>query len=208
MPETYINLVFEDMLSERVLRKLLCRSAVTYLVGDAHNAGGFGWIKKKIKGFNDAAKGMPYLVLTDLDTSECAAVLIRQWLNAPKHPNLLFRVAVREVEAWLLGCRESFAAFLGVPKSRIPANVEEIPNPKEFVVNLARRSRKRDIRVAIVPEDGSTARVGPDYNGKLMLFVETSWDPAVAKANSPSLHKTIDTLDQFRPVRKAAIAQN
>ena len=163
-----------------------------------HNAGGFGWIKRKIKGFNDAAKGMPYLVLTDLDTSECAPVLIRQWLNSPKHPNLLFRVAVREVETWLLGCRASFAAFLGVPENRIPANVEEIPNPKEFVVNLARRSRKRDIRVDIVPEDGSTAKVGPDYNGRLMCFVETSWDPAVAKVHSLSLRKTIDALDRFR----------
>lgn len=208
MPETYINLVFEDVLSERVLRKLLCCSAVTYLVGDAHHAGGFGWIKKKIEGFNDAAKGMPYLVLTDLDTSECAPVLIGEWLNAPKHPNLLFRVAVREIEAWLLGCRKSFAAFLGVPDSRIPADVEGISNPKQFVVNLARHSRKRDIRVALVPEDGSTAKVGPDYNGRLMHFVETSWDPAVAKAYSPSLRKTIDALDRFRPMRGPSVAQN
>ena len=201
MLETYINLVFEDMLSQTVLCKLLRCSVAASQVGDMHNAGGFGWIKKKIRGFNDAAKGMPYLVLTDLDTSaECAPVLIRQWLNAPKHPNLLFRVAVREVEAWLLGCREPFARFLGVPENRIPAHVEEIPNPKEFVVNLARRSRKRDVRVDIVPEDGSTARVGPDYNGRLMLFVEASWDPAIAKVYSPSLRKTIEVLDAFEPV--------
>jgi hypothetical protein len=208
MPETCINLVFEDILSETVLRKLLHCSAATYGVGAVHNGGGFGWIKKKIKDFNSAAKGMPYLVLTDLDTCECAPTLIRQWLNTPKHPNLLFRVAVREVEAWLLGCREAFAAFLGVPESRIPADVEEIADPKVFVVNLARRSRKRDVRVDIVPEDGSTAKVGPAYNERLRLFVETSWDPAMAKVHSPSLRKTIDALDRFRLVRSPSIAQN
>jgi hypothetical protein len=200
MPETYINLVFEDILSETVVRKLLHCAAATYGVGAVHNGGGFGWIKKKIKDFNSAAKGMPYLVLTDLDTCECAPTLIRQWLNTPKHPNLLFRVAVREVEAWLLGCREAFAAFLGVPESRIPADVEAIADPKVFVVNLARRSRKRDVRLDIVPEDGSTAKVGPAYNARLRFFVETSWDPAVAKTRSPSLRRTMNALDVFQPV--------
>jgi hypothetical protein len=208
MPEICINLVFEDALSGAVIGKILAASRQRYLVGVRYNGGGFGWIKKRIGGFNNAAKGMPYFVLTDLDTSECAPALIRQWLRTPKHSNLLLRVAVREVETWLLGCRGLFAAFLAVPENRIPADVEEIPNPKEFVVNLARRSRKRDIRVDIVPEDGSTAKVGPDYNGRLMHFVETSWDPAVAKVHSPSLRKTIDALDRFRPVRSLPIAQN
>jgi hypothetical protein len=200
MSDIWLNLVFEDVLSETVLRKLLSCSTPSYVVDRARNAGGFGWIKKRIRSLNDAAKGMPYLVLTDLDTSECAPVLIRQWLNAPKHPNLLLRVAVRAVEAWLLGCRESFAAFLGVPESRIPAQVEGIVNPKEYVVNLARRSRKKDIRLDIVPRDGSTAKVGPDYNGRLTSYVLENWDPIVAKEHSPSLQKAMEALDTFEPV--------
>jgi len=187
------------MLSETVLRRLLRCSRVTYGVGFAHNAGGSGWIKKRINDFNRAAQGMPYLVLTDLDTCECAPVLIRQWLDTPKHPNLLFRVAVREVEAWLLGCREAFAAFLGISESRIPTNVDGIADPKAFVVDLARRSRKRDVRVDIVPEEGSMAQVGPAYNERLRLFMEMSWDPAVAKRRSPSLRRAIRALDLFEP---------
>lgn len=200
MPETCINLVFEDVLSEMVLRKLLCCSAIDYLIGQTLPAGGYGWIKKKIKGLNAAAKGMPYLVLTDLDTHECAPVLIREWLDVPRHPNLLFRIAVREVEAWLLGCRETFAAFLGVPGNRIPPDVDEIQDPKRFLIDLARRSRRREIRRDIVPQDGSTAKVGPNYNGRLISFVEGSWDPTVAKEHSLSLKKAMEALDVFEPV--------
>jgi hypothetical protein len=200
MSEICINLVSEDELSSAVIGKILAGSCHTYRIGFRYTSGGFGWIKKRIDGLNKAAKGMPYFVLTDLDTCECAPVLVKQWLGVPKHPNLLFRVAVREVEAWLLGCRESFASFLGVPESRIPANVEGIPNPKELVVNLARRSRKRTIRVDIAPQDGSTAKVGPDYNGRLMSYVERHWDPAIAKEYSPSLQKAIEVIDAFEPV--------
>jgi len=200
MPDIYINLVFEDALSTAVIGKTLAASCQRYLVGVRYNSGGFGWIKKRIYGFNNAAKGMPYFVLTDLDTSECAPVLIRQWLGALRHPNLLFRVAVREVEAWVLGCRESFAAFLGVPENRIPSNVDGIQDPKKFVIDLARRSRKRDIRLDIVPQDGSTAKVGPNYNGRLISFVEGQWDPTVAKEHSLSLKKAMEALDVFEPV--------
>jgi len=199
MSDICINLVFEDVLSGAVIGKILAASRQTYLVGFRYSSGGSGWIKKRIDGFNHAAKGMPYFVLTDLDTSECAPVLVRQWLSAPRHPNLLLRVAVREVEAWLLACRESFAAFLSVPESRIPADVEGIPNPKELVVNLARRSRKRDIREDIAPQEGSTAKVGPDYSGRLTSYVERHWDPMIAKEHSPSLRKAIDVIDTFEP---------
>ena len=199
MPDIYMNLVFEDALSGAVIDKILAASRQTYSIRVRYNGGGYGWIKTKIGGFNNAAKAMPYFVLTDLDTCECAPVLVRQWLGAPRHPNLLFRVAVREVEAWVLGCRESFAEFLGVPENRIPTNVDEIEDPKKLVINLARRSRKRDIRLDIVPRDGSTARVGPNYNGRLISFVKTNWDPAVAKERSLSLKKAISVLDAFKP---------
>lgn len=199
MSEICINLVFEDALSESVLRKLLLCSRTTFLVGRPYNAGGYGGIKRRINGFNNAAKGMPYLVLTDLDVGQCAPLLLEEWLSAEKHPNLLFRVAVREVEAWLLACRRTLAEFLGVLESRIPVRVDAIEKPKEFLVNLARRSRKRDIRVDIVPQEDSTAKVGPGYNGRLVHFTQELWSPDMAKENSPSLRKAIEALEVFQP---------
>ena len=76
----------------------------------------------------------------------------KKWLPYPKHPNLLFRVAVKEVEAWLLAHRAAFATFLGISDKFIPQEqVDTIPDPKQFLINLAAKSKKRKVRDAIVP---------------------------------------------------------
>ena len=200
MSDIAINLIFEDRLSGSVLHKLLKNSRQNYLVGYRYNSGGYGWIKQKINGFNKAAKGMPYFVLTDLDQYECPPVLISEWLTGEKHHNLLFRVAVKQIESWLLGCRVLFARFLGVPERMIPMSVDEITNAKALVIDLARRSRRKQLRLDIVPQEGSTAKVGPDYNGRLIYFVENIWDPNIAKDISPSLQRAIEILDMFEPI--------
>ena len=60
---------------------------------------GYGFLKINITAFNEAAKDIPYLILTDLDDNPCAATLGASWLKSKMHPNLIFRVAIREVEA-------------------------------------------------------------------------------------------------------------
>lgn len=195
-----VNLVFEDSLSGSVLQKLLTNSKQDYLVGYRYKSGGYGWIKKKINGLNKAAKGMSYIVLTDLDQNECPPVLMGDWLVGDKHHNLIFRVAEKQVESWLLGCRSQFASFLRIQENLIPRNVDEIDNAKALVIDLARRSPKRQLRLDIVPREGSTAKVGPDYNGRLIHFVESVWDPNVAGELSPSLRRAMEVLDDFEPM--------
>ena len=106
-----IHLVVEDELSEAVLREMLRQSGRSFAVGAAYQGGGFGYLRKNVKGFNHGAKGIPYFLLTDLDKNECAPMLIRGWLTVPLHPNLIFRVAVHEVEAWILADRGSIRMF-------------------------------------------------------------------------------------------------
>jgi hypothetical protein len=141
----------------------------------------------------------PFVVLTDLDAAECALQLIGEWLSVPKHPNLLFRIAVREVESWLIADTKGLSEFFAVPKSMIPSAPDKLEDPKATVVELARRSRSKAIRDRIVPRRKSTAKTGPDYNGCLGSFVRGSWDIQAAKANSPSLARTVDRLLSFRP---------
>ena len=195
-----INLVFEDDLSKAVLEQLLLKSSHSYEVGNCFHGRGYGYIKKNISGFNNASKGMPFLVLIDLDAEVCAPTKIRNWLSVPKHPNLLFRIAVREVESWLLADRVGFAKFLGIRKDLIPDNIEEIKDPKKFLIELAKRSRKRALREDLVPSPGSTAKQGPVYNDRLISFVTDSWDHSAATINSPSLERTIRTLESFTPI--------
>ena len=200
MSEVSINLVFEDLLSESVLRKLLKNSRQDYALGACYNTRGYGWIRAKINGLNRAAKGMPYLVLTDLDRYECPPVLLNDWLIGTRDHNLLFRVAVRQVESWLLGCRPAMAKFLGIREDLIPEAVDEIQDAKSFLIDLAKRSRKKQVRLDIVPKEGSTANIGPDYNGRLIYFVENLWDPNIAKDRSESLRKSMEALDGFQPI--------
>jgi hypothetical protein len=199
MTDIPINLVFEDVLSEAVLKQMLKQSQRPFSVGNCLNQRGYGKIKKVISGLNHAAKGMPYLVLTDLDNAECPLVILSDWLTQPKHPNLLFRIAVKEVEAWLLAHREAFAEFLGISVDLIPADVDKISDPKQVLINLAKKSKKRELREGIVPDRNSTAKIGKDYNGQLIQFVNQSWQVASAQTNSRSLERAMNALINFQP---------
>ncbi len=194
-----INLATEDELSEVVLFRILTHLS-RYAVGNAYRRGGFGYLRRTISGWNRAAKGVPFLVLTDLDRDECPIKLIEAWLPGPRHPNLLFRVAVREVEAWLLADRTNFSLYIAVPEILLPADADELADPKATLLRLAGRSRLKGIRDRIVPKPGSTAKQGPDYNGCLGSFVREKWDIEAAKIGSPSLSRTVDRLAAFRPV--------
>jgi hypothetical protein len=194
-----INLAFEDALTESLALKIFQSIPTEYATQTIYNRGGYGYLKRIINGLNNAAKGTPFLVGTDLDTYECPSALIDDWLKHPKHHNLLIRVAVREAEAWVLADRETFANFLGINVARVPTDVEAVPDPKEKLIQLTRGSPKKQLRDDICPPPHSTRKIGPNYNARLGSFVSGSWDPAVARANSQSLDRTISRLVAFRP---------
>lgn len=200
MSDIPINLAVEDALSEAVLKEMLKQTNRPFLVGRCLSRGGYGYLKRIIPGLNQAASGMPYLVLTDLDNAECPVAIISSWLTQPKHPNLIFRVAIREVESWLLAHREAFADFLGIATDLIPVNVDEISDPKQCLISLVRRSKKRKLKEAIIPNPNSTAKIGRDYNAQLIQFVQSSWQVKIAQNNSPSLQRAMSALICFQPI--------
>lgn len=119
-----INLAVEDELSEAVLRRILQCAKRKYAIGNCYSRGGYGYLKRTIRGFNAAAKVTPFLVLVDLDKAGCAPELLAAWFPDARNPNLLFRIAVREVEAWLIAHRDGIAEFLRVSRHRVPASPE------------------------------------------------------------------------------------
>ncbi len=193
-----LNLVFEDEISEMVMVKLADESK-KYFIANSYSEGGFGYIKKNIGGFNEAAKACPFFVLTDLDSVDCAPTLIDSWLGKSAHPNLIFRIAVREVEAWLLADIEGFSEFTGLSVTNFQENAEEITDPKAQLLQLIKRCRIRRIKEDILPKN-EFAAVGPNYNGRLGEFVMKYWSVSRAIKRSDSLKRAMTHLSTFSVV--------
>lgn len=191
-----VNLVVEDIISEAVLRRILADLGMP--VATCYGLQGNNYIRQKLTAFNNASRYVPYIILTDLDANPCPVQLVSNWFQGiTPSRNLVFRVAIKEVESWILADRDNFAGYLRVSSVRIPVSTETLANPKEFVVELAKHARKRDIRDAIVPPAGSCAKRGRDYNGALVRFIYKSWDYDAAALHSDSLDRMLKTLRRF-----------
>lgn len=133
----------EGLVDEAVIRRLAGHAGIE--VGPVHGKSGKAHLRQRIAGYNNAARIGPWVVLVDLNReAECAPPLRDAWLRQPA-PMMCFRVAVRGVESWLLADRGRLARFLRVPISRIPTAPDSIEDPKRAVIELAARSRRRDI---------------------------------------------------------------
>lgn len=142
---------------------------------------------------NRSARSLRCLVVRDLDNDECVPELLSTLLPKPA-PNMLFRVAVREIESWLIADRKRFATFLGVPEHRVPTDPDTVPDPKSFVTKLARASSLSRIREGIPPRQGSGIPVGPGYAGIIGEYASAHWRPEFAAKSSKSLARCISKL--------------
>ena len=188
----FVSAAVEGLVDEVALRKI-CQLAGTTL-GDVYGRSGKQFVLSRLGGYNSSARYRHWVVLLDLDTDfDCAPDAIRSWLARPADLMCL-RVAVREVEAWLLADRDSTAAFLGVRPQLVPVTPDDAHDPKLALIDLARRSRSRAIREDIVPEPGSGRSEGPAYAARMIEFIAGHWRPAIAAAHSPSLRRCIDAI--------------
>ncbi len=203
MAGRFISAAVEGPFDEIVATRLIAECGGE--CGPAVSKGGKPNLRRRIGGFREAAKHSPWFVLVDLDREfECAPELVNEWLTST--PALLcFRVAVRSVESWLLADRAAFAQFIGVSQTRIPGRPDELEYPKQELINVARRSRRRSVIEDIVPRSGSGSPVGPAYNLTLGEFAKRSWSPDRAAAASPSLSACLAALRRL--IRQAPIAE-
>ena len=190
-----IYLAVEDDLSEWVLRRVLSDRPAEFEIGTVFKKNGFGYLKKMTPAFNNMAKASPVLMLTDLDDHTCAPELLEKWLKNRRHPNFMLRVAVREVEAWLLSCDQELRKFLGLRKEVNFSYPETLENPKLELLRLADSSPRRELREGIVRRDsGGNLFQGPAYNSTLGSFVNGSWNPLSASSKCPSLQRMFVAL--------------
>lgn len=185
----YVAIATEDELSEAVCHRLLDDVGGDLSIAYKLRRNGFGYLRSRMRNFCELARQMPVFLLTDLDASECPATLVREWTRNNVVPDqLIFRVAVRQVESWLLADRSSIAKLLNVGLRQVPANPDTLLDAKQSLLKLASRAPRR-VRDRLLAEKGATARQGLGYNAVLVEFVRSQWNPARASGWSNSLHR-------------------
>lgn len=189
-----ITAAVEGLIDEAVAQRMI--EHVGGMIGPVHGHQGKDYLRRSLGGYNQAARFAPWLVLIDLNSdAECAPAL-REGLLSFEAAMLRLRIAVREIEAWLLADRERFARFLSVPANATQAPEAQL-DPKRIVVELARRSKRKDVRADIVPRPGSGRREGPGYASRMIEFVQDKqrgWRPEVAALHADSLRRCLAAL--------------
>jgi hypothetical protein len=190
-----VRAAVEGLVDEAIVRRLLDHVAIP--LGPVYGKKGKSFLQQHICGYNNAARHAPWLVLIDLNhDAQCAPALRRSWVPCPA-THMCFRIAVREIEAWLFGDPQRLSRFLAVPASRVPQDPESVERPKQQMVALARQSRRSAIRQDMVPREESGRMVGPAYVSRLSEFVGDAgrgWRPDVAAEHCPSLCRALKAI--------------
>lgn len=190
----WIVLATEDEVSECVGIQLAIEAGLK--VSQCIRRGGNGYLRSRIKNFCEIAKTQPVLLLTDLDRVRCPPALITAWFGKHTKPEqLIFRVAVREIEAWLLADHDAILSLFGRRMS-LPDVPDDLEDPKAKFLHLARNA-SRAVRDDLVVSEGSIASQGLGYNSRLSGWIRTSWSPARAATRSPSLSRARDRLREL-----------
>ena len=162
-------------------------------------AGSKSKLDPRVRKLNRSAAQLNWLVLRDLDhDAPCASELVGNLFGADTRASrLALRIPVRTMESWLLADREGFARDFSVSLHHVPDNPDRLANPKQSLVNLCRRSRRAEIRDAIVPREGSGRHVGPEYTDRISAFARETWRPDTASSCSPSLRRALKALQRL-----------
>ncbi len=201
----------EDALSCAVMTRLVAYcNALDPLIRSLHfrtgfpaNKRGCGHIKNMIPKIFSMAEnaGLVTFILADLDMTICAPALIREWFNLSEEKPLtpasvLFRIAEREVEAWVLADRIGLASFLSISPANFSLDPDALPDPKQHLLNIIRLKGRRRYHKEMLPSEN--AHVGPAYNPRLCAFVKDHWDIARAAECSRSLKRAINAINRLK----------
>lgn len=193
----YVCIATEDVLSEAVALRLVDLTDGKLIVSQKLRKSGFGYLKSKFSNFCNLAKSMPVILITDLDNCPCAPTFVRQWTKDAKLPkNLIFRVAIREVESWIIADNVALSEFFKISQKLIPIVPDELPNPKSTLLSLAQKA-PRNLKEGLVAKKGSLAIQGTEYNIILANFVTKIWNPIRAAENSDSLSRAIKRINEL-----------
>lgn len=189
-----ISAAVEGLVDEAVVSRLVAH--VGFELGSIYGRRGRSHLLARAPSYNYAARHTPWLVLADLDMDVCAPSLVARVVQVPA-ALMRFRVAVREVETWLMGDRERLASFLSIPTAAIAIDPETLVDPKRSMLELAGRSRSTAVKRRMLRPSGASFGAGPAYTASLIEFVTRHWRPEVAATNVDSLNRAIVALESL-----------
>lgn len=185
-----VTLVTEDSLGQAVGERLIADAGEGFSIVERLGQRGATHLKARFRQWCEIARHRLVLLITDLDRGECAPRLIEDWSQRDVRPErLLFRVAVREAESWVLADAEGFAEFLGVSTRSVPREPDQLQDPKRTLLQIAAQGRRRDVREDLIARPGAIASQGLGYNSRLTAFVREHWSLERAVEHSSSLER-------------------
>ena len=194
----YINIAFEDVLSEAVINRLLSQLWPEAVIYKKFFGRGSGYLKSHLQAFINSSKSNPFFVLIDSDNESCAKKMLNSLLQKVPPSNFIFRIAVHEIESWILADFDNLIKTLNVKSGRCPSNLDTIKLPKEYILNLARKSASSLIKKSLLPTKVGGATQGPGYNSIMVRFAMEKWNISNASLHSESLNRAILCLETFR----------
>ncbi len=193
-----VALATEDELSEAVGLRLLAEqeffsTAQPLLL----RKNGFGYLRSRMTSWRQMANHQFVFVLTDLDDAHCPVSLLADWLGPEKMlpEKMLLRIAVREIESWILADHEGMRKLIGA-RGKLPPLPDELADPKQHFLKLAKMA-PRNIREDLLLVKGSIVRQGLGYNNILVNWVRDEWEPSRAATRSPSLERARESLQSL-----------
>jgi hypothetical protein len=189
----YVTVAVEGP-SDAAIAQKMCDTVGLTLARAPIVAGGKSKLDPRLRGYNNAARLSPWLILRDLDNDAACPAELRRVLIPNEAEFLVFRIPVRSIESWLLADRAAIAHYLRIRQALVPAECETLPRPKRTLVDLARQSKSRAIREDMVPASGMMAEVGPGYTGRITDFALNVWEPDRAAERNDSLERCLRRL--------------
>ena len=131
-----VNFASEGLIDAAVARRLI--AACGGAPGWERPAHGKNKLDLQIAKYRAAsAHGAPWLILRDFDRdASCPPELIERLQGRPT-ARFCLRLAVREIETWLLADRAGIARLLRVPVGSITRDLEMLVDPKRYLIDLA-----------------------------------------------------------------------
>lgn len=188
-----VELLVEGYTDEIFVRR--CFDSLGILVGTVYGKQGIFYVIEKAEAFSVRGDYSPILILADFADMKIDCVVdARNKLSTKIPEQASVRLAIMEIESWLIASRQELARYLGVSIGKISSNPDIIADPKQALINLARESRYPRIRKMFVPRHGVSSVVGPGYVDGFTEFMSIHWNIDEAMKYSPSFVRFVTRM--------------